>query len=88
MLSQGAVTSDLLQFCSTEWGLGERMAHKYVKTARETIMEDINLDRKEVIAELMHGARTIWKAAARDKQFNNALGAMNLIARLGGLEPK
>jgi hypothetical protein len=36
----------------------------------------------------MHGARTIWKAALKEKQFNNALGAMNLISRLGGLEVK
>jgi len=88
MISNGAVNSEMERYAAVEWGLSKRRAEAYMKLAREKVMEDINKDRKEVIAELLHGAHTIWKAAARDKQYNNALGAMNLITRLGGLEPK
>ena len=86
MISQGAVNSELVAFAGKEWGLKDTMAREYIKEAREVIVEDINHDRQEVVAELIHGAHTIWKAAARDKQYSNALGAMNLITRLGGLE--
>ena len=86
MISQGAVNSELMRYAAIEWGLSDRRAQEYIKEAREVIIADINQDRKQVVAELMHGAKTIWKAAARDKQYSNALGAMNLIARLGGLE--
>ena len=88
LISNGAVTSELVQFASTSWGVGRRQADTYIAEAREIIIEDINQDRKVVVAELMHGAHTVWKAALKEKQFNNALGAMNLITRLGGLEPK
>ena len=76
-----------MDFAEREWGLKRTIAYQYIKEAREVIIADIDQDRKDVVAELMHGAHTIWKAAARDKQYSNALGAMNLIARLGGLEP-
>ena len=88
MISNGAVNSELYRYAACEWGLSERRAQDYVKEAREVIVADINLDRQAVVAELLHGAHTIWKAAARDKQYNNALGAMNVIIRLGGLEAK
>ena len=87
MISSGAVNSELVAYADREWGLKNTMAREYIREAREVIVADVNQDRKEVVAELMHGAHTIWKAAARDKQFSNALGAMNLIVRLGGLEP-
>ena len=88
MISNGAVNSELVNFAEREGGLKRTIAFQYIKEAREVIVADINQDRKEVVAELMHGAHSIWKAAARDKQYNNALGAMNLIVKLGGLEQK
>ena len=87
MISHGHVNSQLVQFAAEEWGLSERRAHEYIKEAREVIVADINQDRKQVVAELMHGAKTVWEKALADKQYNNALGAMNLLTRLGGLEP-
>ena len=88
LISNGSVTSELVQFASTQWGVGRRQADAYIAEARKIIIEDINQDRKVVVAELIHGAHAIWKAAAKDRQYNNALGAMNLITRLGGLEVK
>ena len=88
LISNGAVTSEMLRYAADQWGLSTRQAESYIAEAREVIIEDINHDRKVVVAELMHGAHTIWKAALKEKQFNNALGAMNLISRLGGLEQK
>ena len=88
LISNGAVTSELVQFATDNWGLKRRQAEKYIAEARDVIVSDINQDRQVVVAELLHGAHTIWKKAVQEKQYNNALGAMNLITRLGGLEPK
>ena len=88
LISNGAVNSELIQYAATEWGLGERAAHNILREAREVIIADVNQDRQVVVAELISGAHTVWKKAIQDKQYNNALGAMNLITRLGGLEPK
>ena len=88
LISNGAVTSELLQFATDNWGLKRRQAEKYIAEARDVIVADINQDRQIVVAELLHGAHTVWKKSLKDKQYSNALGAMNLITRLGGLEPK
>ena len=88
MISNGAVNSEMTAYADREWGLKDTQAREYIKEAREVVIADINQDRQVVVAELLHGAHTIWKKAVQDKQYNNALGAMNLITRLGGLEPK
>ena len=88
MISNGAVNSEIVDYCRQEWGLSRCSAYKYIAWSREEIVSDINQDRQVVVAELIHGAHTVWKKAVADKQYNNALGAMNLISRLGGLEPK
>ena len=87
MISSGCVNSELMQYAASEWGLSERRSREYIKEAREVIVADINQDRQAVVAELMHGAHTVWKQAVAEGQYSNALGAMNLITRLGGLEP-
>lgn len=88
LISQGAVTSELVHFAIENWGVGDRQAHSYIREAREVIVADIDHDRQQVVAEMIHGAHSIWKLALKEKQLSNALGAMNLITRLGGLEPK
>ncbi len=88
MISNGAVNSEMTAYDKREWGLKDTQAREYIREAREVIVEDINQNRQIVVTELLHGAHTTWKKAVNDKQYNNALGAMNLITRLGGLEPK
>ena len=87
MISQGAVNSQLRQYAADEWGLSERRADEYIKEAREVIVADVNQDRKEVVAELIHTSKTVIQQAIRKGELNNAIGGMNVIIRLGGLEP-
>jgi len=88
LISNGAVTSDLVGYARDNWGLGRSQAEKYIAEAREVIVHDVDQDRKQVVAELMHTSHTVIKNAMKKGEYNNALGAMNLIARLGGLESK
>ena len=61
-------------------------ADEYIKEAREVLIADVNQDRQVVVAELL-AASTVIQEALKKGEFNNAIGAMNLITRLGGLEP-
>lgn len=88
MLSCGAVNTDLYRHASTEWGMSSRQADNYIKWAREALVADINLDRHIVVAEMLSVCRTVIKKALADGQYNCAVGAVNAIARIGGLEVK
>ena len=85
LIANGAANSEIREFVRREWGLSRSQADRYIALARETIIEDIDRDRREVTAELMATCKSIIKQSIRDKQFNNALGGANLLAKLGGL---
>ena len=88
MISNGCVNSQLLQHAAKEWGLSDRRAHEYIREAREVIIQDVDHDRKEVVAQLLHTSQTVIQEALRKGELNNAIGGMNVIIRLGGLEPR
>ena len=88
LLANGAVTSDLVQFGADNWGLERRMTEKYIAEARAIIVEDINQERTQVVAEMLAVCRTIIKNGMKTNQLNVVLGSVNTIARLGGLEVK
>ena len=86
LISNGAVTSELLQFAADKWQLSVRQAHDYIAEARKIIVADINRDRSVVVAEMVHTCQTIIKKGMQGGNYNAVLGAMNRIAALGGLD--
>ena len=88
LISNGAVTSELVQFASTQWQVSRRQADNYIAEAREIIINDINFDRKTVVAEMMAVCRTIIKKGMQSGHYNAVLGAINAIDRMGALSPK
>ena len=88
LISNGAVTSDLVRYSADNWGLARRTTEKYIADARAIIIADINQDRQVVVAEMLHISRNLIKKAMAKGEYNNVLGGMNFIARVGGLEPK
>jgi phosphoribosyl-ATP pyrophosphohydrolase len=88
MISNGCVNSQLLAHAEKEWGVKTTIGYQYIAEAREVIIADVDQDRKDVVAELMHTSKTVIQKALERGELNNAIGAMNLITRLGGLEPK
>ncbi len=87
MLSRGYVNSQLIQHAADEWGVGERSARDYIAEAREVIRADVDQDRRDVVAEMLATSHTVIQEALRKGELNNAIGGMNVIIRLGGLEP-
>ena len=85
MLSSGAVRSDLLQHAAENWGLKARQTDYIIAAARKVIIEDIDQERHQVTAELIHSMKTVIKGAIQTKQYSNAIGAASLMAKLGHL---
>jgi len=85
LLASGAVNSEVIEFARREWGLEKKATYPYLREAREVIIEDIDRDRREVTAELMITMKNVIKQSIKDRQFSNAIGASNLLAKLGGL---
>ena len=88
LISNGAVTSEMLRYAADQWDLSTRQAESYIAEAREIIINDINLDRKVVVAEMMAVCKTIIKKGMQGGNYNAVLGAINSIDRMGGLSPK
>jgi hypothetical protein len=86
LISNGAVTSELVRFATAEWQVNTRQAENYIAEARKVIIADINRDRSVVVAEMMHTCQTIIKKGMQGGNYNAVLGAMNRIAALGGLD--
>ena len=88
MISRGFVNSQLIQHAADEWGVSDRSARDYIAEAREVIVYDVDHERKEVVAQLLHTSQTIIQQAIERGELNNAIGGMNVIIKLGGLEMK
>ena len=86
LISSGAVTSDLVRYAADKWGISRRQAEVYIAEAREIIIDDINRERPQIAAELIHTCQTVIKNGLKSNQLNVVVGAINTIARLGGLE--
>ena len=88
LISNGATTSDLVHHAAHHWGLRERQAKEYIKEARDIIIDDVNRERPQIAAEMIHVCQTVIKNAMKTNQLNVVVGAVNTISRLGGLEHK
>ena len=86
LISNGAVTSELVQFAAREWGVGRRQADTYIAEPREVLISDINQDRHIVVAEMMAVCRNVIKKGMQGGNYNAVLGAVNAVRGMGGLD--
>lgn len=86
LIANGAVYSDLVRYAAVEWGVSSRTADKYITWARQKIVEDIDRERPLVVAEMMAVCQSVIRKGMKGDNLNAVLGAVNTIARLGGLE--
>ena len=76
-------TSEILKVGVGEWGLTRRGAEETLAAARRTIRERWDKqDRKDFVASALEKADQIAKLSIETKQLSNAIGAINLQARL------
>jgi hypothetical protein len=82
LIANGGRRSDVLQMCAERWGLKDRQADLYLDRARKKLKADYDMDRPQMLADLLAQLSTIQMEARRSGNLNIALGAVNTAAKL------
>ena len=85
IIANGGRRSDCVRYASENWGVGERSVAKYLQIARSELKKHWDMERPQMIAELLAQCSTLQMEARRAGQFNIALGAINTAAKLAHL---
>ena len=85
IIANGGRRSDCVRFASENWGVGERAVDKYLQIAREQLKADWDIDRPQMVADLLSQCSTLQMEARRAGQYHIALGAINTAAKLASL---
>ena len=85
IIASGGRRSDCLRYARENWGVSEATVDNYLKKAREDIKKDWDIERPQMIADLLAQCSTLQMEARRAGQFHIALGAINTAAKLADL---
>ena len=85
IIATGGRRSDCLRYARENWGVSEATVDNYLKKAREDIKKDWDIERPQMIADLLAQCSTLQMEARRAGQFHIALGAINTAANLADL---
>ena len=85
IIANGGRRSDCVRYASENWGVGERSVAKYLQIARDELMKDWDMERPQMIADLLAQCSTLQMEARRSGQYHIALGAINTAANLAHL---
>ena len=82
IIARGGRRSDCIEYGSKNWGVGERTVDKYLEIARAEMKADWDMERPEMVANLLAQAATLQMEAREKGHLHIALGAINTAARL------
>ena len=85
IIANGGRRSDCVRYASENWGVGDRSVDKYLEIARAELKKDWEMERPQMIADLLAQCSTLQMEARRSGQFHIALGAINTAAKLAHL---
>lgn len=85
IIATGGRRSDCIRFAAENWGVGPRTCDQYLKLAREQLKADWDIERPQMIADLLSQCSTLQLEARRAGQYHIALGAINTAAKLAQL---
>ena len=86
LLTEGMSRGQIVQFCANQWNLQNRQADEYIQRARIRLEEDAAMTRPAWIAEAQGRLRTYEQSAYKRGQTQVALNAVQLQAKLIGLD--
>ena len=78
IIATGGRRSDCLRYARENWRVSEATVDNYLKKAREDIKKDWDIERPQMIADLLAQCSTLQMEARRAGQFHIALGAIIL----------
>lgn len=85
ILANGGRRSDCIQYAAEHWGVGTRSCDSYLELARQQIKADWDIERPQMIADLLSQCSTLQMEARAAGQYHIALGAINTAAKLAQL---
>ena len=85
IIARGGRRSDCLRYARENWGVSEATVDNYLKKARQQLKADWDIERPQMVADLLAQCSTIQMEARRAGQYHIALGAINTAAKLASL---
>jgi len=85
IIANGGRRSDCIRYASENWGVGPRSCDQYLKIARDQLKADWDIERPQMVADLLSQCSTLQMEARRAGQYHIALGAINTAASLAKL---
>lgn len=85
MLMDGATRADIVAFAKREYNISERCADSLLAIARKRIVDAWNIERPQLVAELLSQYMTLQAEARRSGQLSVALGCLNAVAKVARL---
>ena len=82
IVANGGRRSDCVRYAADNWGVSERTVDKYLELARQQIRADWDLERPQMVADLLSQCATLQQEARAKGQYHIALGAINTAAKL------
>ena len=82
IIARGGRRSDCVRYASKNWGVISKTADKYLEIARAEMKADWDMERPEMVANLLAQAATLQMEAREKGHLHIALGAINTAARL------
>lgn len=86
LLTEGQSRGQIVQFAANQWKCSARQADEYIQRARIRLEEDAAMTRPSWIAEALGRLRTYEQSAYKRGQTQVAINAVQLQAKLIGLE--
>ena len=84
-LANGARRFGLCQYAADEWGVSSRQADRYIAEAYKVLKSDYDIDRSQMVANLLSQTATLQQEARTSKNLSVALGCINTAAKLAQL---
>ena len=72
---------------SSEWVVSERTVQNYITKANKAIRADYDVDRHEMLLQLMHSYQHVFEESLKSKQHSDCLGALNALSRITRIDP-
>ena len=82
IIARGGRRSDCVRYASKNWGVGYKSVDKYLEIARAEMKADWDMERPQLVADLLSQAATLQMEAREKGHLHIALGAINTAARL------
>jgi hypothetical protein len=85
LIASGGRRSDCIRYARENWGVKDDACDLYLRIARDKLKADWDIERPQMVADLLSQCSTLQMEARRAGQYHIALGAINTAAKLAQL---